>query len=44
MNKKKQGNSTGNEVADKLYSQFEKHKEVSWLFLSRGSLNSMKHV
>lgn len=28
MNKKKQGSSTGNEVADKLYSQFEKHKEV----------------
>ncbi|KIH42555.1 TAZ zinc finger, partial [Ancylostoma duodenale] len=27
MNKKKQGSSTGNEVADKLYSQFEKHKE-----------------
>lgn len=30
MNKKKQGSLTGNEVADKLYSQFEKHK-VSWL-------------
>lgn len=29
MNKKKQGSLTGNEVADKLYSQFEKHKEVS---------------
>ncbi|VDL87276.1 unnamed protein product, partial [Nippostrongylus brasiliensis] len=28
MNKKKQGSLTGNEVADKLYSQFEKHKEV----------------
>ncbi|CAA82353.3 Protein cbp-1 [Caenorhabditis elegans] len=28
MNKKKAGSITGNEVADKLYSQFEKHKEV----------------
>ncbi|CAD6188119.1 unnamed protein product [Caenorhabditis auriculariae] len=28
MNKKKQGSLTGNEITDKLYSQFEKHKEV----------------
>ncbi|PIC38859.1 hypothetical protein B9Z55_010734 [Caenorhabditis nigoni] len=28
MNKKKAGSLTGNEVADKLFSQFEKHKEV----------------
>ncbi|EFP09486.1 CRE-CBP-1 protein [Caenorhabditis remanei] len=28
MNKKKAGSITGNEVADKLFSQFEKHKEV----------------
>lgn len=28
MNKKKTGSITGNEVADKLYSHLEKHKDV----------------
>jgi E1A/CREB-binding protein len=36
--KKKMGSATGNEVADRLFGHFEKHKEVRRRFLAGGGM------